>query len=106
MVLNKGGMGIDNTRKWPQNALIVADSGTLTMTPAYYAFRHFAQFVVPGAKVVTTTGGDAVAFKNPDGSIVAVMNSTSANSNYVVAIGGKKFQFAMPNGWATIRYKP
>ena len=26
---------------------------------------------------------------------------------YVVAIGGKKLQFAMPgNGWATVKFKP
>ena len=43
-----------------------------------------------------------------DGSIVAVMfNSGAANPNYVVALGGKKFSFAMPqNGWATVKYKP
>src|SRR6266496_833556 len=33
MVLDKGGLGIDDTRKWPQNALLVADSGTVTATP-------------------------------------------------------------------------
>ena len=48
MVLDKGGLGIDDTRKWPQNALLVADSGTVTATPAYYVFRHFSQFVDPG----------------------------------------------------------
>jgi glucosylceramidase len=67
-----------------------------------------SQYVQPGATVVGVTGGDAVAFKNPDGSIVAVMyNSAQANPSYVVAMGGKKFQFAMPqNGWATVMYKP
>jgi glucosylceramidase len=106
MVLDKNGQGIDDTRKWAQNTLIVADSGNLTMTPAYYVYRHFSQFVDPGATVIGTSGGDAVAFKNPDGSLVAVLHSTSANSNYVVSIGGKKLQFAMPSGWATIKYKP
>jgi glucosylceramidase len=108
MVLDKGGLGIDDTRRWPQNALLVADSGTVTATPAYYVFRHFSQFVDPGAKRVDATGGDAVAFKNPDGSLVAVMfNSGSANASYVVAVGGKKLQFAMPaSGWATIKYAP
>jgi glucosylceramidase len=108
MVLDKGGLGIDDTRKWPQNALLVADSGNVTPTPAYYVFRHFSQFVDPGAKRVDATGGDAVAFKNPDGSLVAVMyNSGSANNNYVVSIGGKKLQFAMPgSGWATVKYVP
>ncbi len=106
MVLDPGGLGIDDTRKWPQNALLVANSGSITQTPAYYVYRHFSQFVDPGAKVVATSGGDAVAFKNPDDSLVAVMHSTSANASYVVAIGGKKLQFSMPVGWATVKYKP
>jgi glucosylceramidase len=108
MVLDKYGMGNDTTREWKQDALLVADGGKVNMTPAYYLFRHFSQYVVPGATVVGTTGGDAVAFKNPDGSIVAVaFNSGAAIDNFVVAIGGKKLQFAMPaNGWATVRYTP
>jgi glucosylceramidase len=108
MVLNRSGLGNDVSRHWGQNALLVADGGNVTATPAYYVFRHLAQYVVPDAMVVGTTGGDAVAFKNPDGSLVAAMyNSGAANNNYQVAIGGKRFQFAMPaNGWATVRVKP
>jgi glucosylceramidase len=106
MVLDKGGLGIDNTRKWPQNALLVADSGTITQTPAYYVFRHFSQFVDPGAKVVATSGGDAVAFKNPDGTIVAVMYNSGAAKTSIVSIGGKKLSFSMPGaGWATVKSK-
>ena len=108
MVLDKMGKGIDNTRQWAQNALLVVDGGKITQTPAYYVFRHFSQYVDPGATVVATSGGDAVGFKNTDGSLVAVMfNSGAANGSYVVAIGGKKLQFAMPgNGWATVKYQP
>jgi glucosylceramidase len=108
MVLDRVGKGIDTTRDWAQNALLVANAGTITATPTYYVFRHLSQYVAPGATVVGTTGGDAIAFKNADGSLVAVMfNSGAANSNYVVAIGGKKLQFAMPaNGWATVKVKP
>lgn len=108
MVLDKGGKGIDNTRVWAQNALLVVDGGQITQTPAYYVFRHFSQYVAPQAKRIDATGGDAVAFKNPDGSLVAIMyNSGAANNNYVVSIGGKSFQFAMPgSGWATVRYTP
>ena len=104
MVLDKVGKGIDTSRDWAQNALLVADSGQVTATPAYYVFRHISQFVDPGAQVVGTSGGDALAFKNPDGSIVAVMfNSGAAKSTYTVAMGGKKLQLAMPaNGWATV----
>ncbi len=108
MVLDKSGLGIDTSRDWKQDALLVVDGGKVNPTPAYYVFRHFSQYVQPTAKVLTTSGGDAVGFKNPDGSIVAVMfNSGAANSSYVVAMGGKKFQVNMPShGWATVMYKP
>ena len=108
MVLDASGLGNDTSRDWKQDALLVADGGTVKPTQAYYVFRHFSQYVTPGAMVVGATGGDAVAFKNPDGSLVAVMyNSGAANANYVVAIGGKKVQFAMPAaGWATVMVKP
>ncbi len=75
----------------------------LNITPAYYVFRHFSQFVAPGATVVGTTGGDAVAFKNPDGSIVAIAYNSGSAKTMTVAIANKKLQFAMPgNGWATV----
>lgn len=108
LVLDKYGWSIDTTRQWAQNALLVADSGTLTATPAYYVFRHLSQYVAPDAVVLGTTGGDALAFKNPNGSLVAVVfNSGAANDHYVVAVGGKKVQFAMPsNGWATLQLEP
>jgi glucosylceramidase len=108
MVLDKYGLGIDTSRDWKQDALLVVDGGKVTATPAYYVFRHLSQYVVPGAKVVGTSGGDAVAFKNPDGSLVVVAyNSGAANNNFIVAIGAKKLQFAMPaNGWATVKYTP
>jgi glucosylceramidase len=108
MVLDRVGLGNDTTRHWAQNALLVADNMQVTPTPTYHVFRHLSQYVAPGAKVVGTTGGDALGFKNPDGSIVAVMyNGGSANPNYVVSLGGKTLQFAMPgNGWATVMVKP
>lgn len=105
MVLNKDGLGIDDSRKWPQNALLVADSGQVNTTPAYWVFRHVSQYVEPGAKVLGTSSNDAVAFKNPDGSLVLVMYSGSA-SKPTVSIGGKKLQFSMPAGWATLKIKP
>jgi glucosylceramidase len=103
MVLDKVGWGNDTSRPWAQDALLVVDNGAITQTPAYYVFRHLSQFVVPGAKVVTTTGGDAVAFKNPDGTIVAAMYNSGAAKTSIVSVLGKKLQFAMPgNGWATV----
>lgn len=104
MVLDTVGKGIDE-RTWAQNALLAVDTSakTLNITPTYYVFRHLSQFVMPGAKVVGTTGGDALAFKNPDGSIVAVAYNSGAAKTLTVAIGSKKLRFSMPaTGWATI----
>jgi glucosylceramidase len=105
MVLDTVGVGIDTTRVWPQNALLTVDTQakTLIITPTYYVFRHFSQFVATGAKLAASSGGDAVAFKNPDGSIVAVMYNSGSAKTMTVATAGKKLQFAMPgNGWATV----
>jgi glucosylceramidase len=104
MVLDKTGKGIDTARSWAQNALLVADAGKVATTDAYYVFRHLSQFVLPGASVVGTSGGDAVAFKNPDGSLVAVIfNSGAAKTAYTVSMGGRKVQLALPSsGWATV----
>lgn len=49
------------------------------------------------------TGGEALAWKNPDGSLVAVMYNSGSATTYTVAIAGKKLPFAMPlQGWATV----
>jgi glucosylceramidase len=107
LVLDTFGLGNDTSREWAQNSLLVVDGGKLVATQAYYVARHFSQYVDPGAKVLATSGGDAVAFKNPDGSLVAVVFSSEAKSDFTVALGGKKLSFAIPaGGWATLKYKP
>ncbi len=105
MVLDTVGKGNDTVRQWSQDALLIVNTSTktLTLTPAYYVFRHVSQYVQPAAKVVSVTGGDAIGFKNPDGSIVAIMYNSGGATNYIVQIAGKKLQFQMPaNGWATV----
>ena len=105
MVLDTVGKGNDTTRQWSQDALLVVNtsSKTLILTPAYYVFRHASQYVQPAAKVVATSGGDAIAFKNPDGSVVAVMYNSGGTTNYTVQIKSQKYQFSMPGtGWATV----
>jgi glucosylceramidase len=103
MVLDPVGKGNDTTRDWAQNALILVDGTKLTLTPTYYVFRHLSQFVEPGAKFVAATGGDALAFKNPNGKIVTVLYNSGAAKTAIVSAGGKMFSFAMPAaGWATV----
>ena len=109
MILDTVGDSIDSKMPWAQNALLTVDTSAkkLNVTPTYYVFRHFSQFVAPGAQVVAATGGDALAFKNRDGSIVTVMYNSGSAATYTLSVGGKKLQFAMPaNGWATVDYVP
>jgi len=95
---------------WPQNALLVVDRsvGKLIVTPAYYVFRHFSQYVTPGATLIETNGSnDALAFMNPDGSIIVeVYNKEDASKKMTVSITGKLYQFDVPaHGWGTLRVK-
>jgi len=105
MVLDSTGMSLDN---WPQNALLVVDRSakTLTATAAYYAFRHYSQYVAPGATRISISGSkDALAFKNPDGSIVTeIYNGTGSSKKTTLAVGSALYQFEVPShGWATLR---
>jgi glucosylceramidase len=104
-----GGNAVTRNPPWYQNALLVVNRSakTLTVTPAYYVFRHLSQYIQPGATRVGTTGTslDALAFKNPDGSIVTVMyNAGSAAKTAILSVGGSKLQFSIPStGWATVK---
>jgi glucosylceramidase len=112
MVLDTVGKSLDG---WPQDALLVVDrtAKTLTATGAYYAFRHFSAYIVPGATRIGTTGStDALAFKNPDGSIIVeVYNKAASAAATTVGIGSALsqtlYQFNVPaHGWATLRVTP
>ena len=108
MVLDTVGKSLDG---WPQNALLVVDRATqeLVVTPAYYVFRHYSQYIAPGATRIGITGSnDALAFKNPDGSIVTeVYNGGDSSKTTTVGVGGAMYQFDVPaHGWATLRTMP
>jgi glucosylceramidase len=106
MVLDTGGFNLDQNRPWPQNALLTVNyqTHTLTATPAYYVFRHVAQFLDTGAVRLGTTGGNALAFRNPDNSIITVVyNSATSAAQTTVAVGGRNLQFSVPaQGFATL----
>jgi glucosylceramidase len=112
MVLDTIGKSLDN---WPQNALLVVDRSAkkLIVTPAYYVFRHFSQFIAVGATRIGSSGSnDALAFKNPDGSVVVqVYNNTTAAKTMTVGVGSALsqalYRFDVPaHGWATLRVAP
>jgi glucosylceramidase len=107
MVLDTGGFNLDKYRKWPQNALLAVNynTATLKVTPTYYVFRHIAQFLDTGAVRLTTSGGDALAFLNPDSSIVVVVHNTDSTKavTSIVSVSSKTLQISIPAaGWATL----
>ncbi len=110
MVLDQEGKSIDALRPWPQNAAVVVDSRTktVTYTPMYYAFKHFSHFVKPGALLIKTkttgTWQDALAFKNPDGSLVLVLQNATVEQIPLKVKVGKKAAALMlpPESWSTL----
>ena len=71
---------------WAQTVGIQVNSTTkkVTYNPWFYAYKHFAHYVKPGAKVVKFTNvggypGIGVAFRNPNGDIIFVMENGTAN---------------------------
>lgn len=61
-------------------------------TPLFYAISHFSKFIRPGAQRIELTGANAdlmaTAFRNPDGSVVAVaFNLLESDKTYTVRLG-------------------
>ena len=72
MVLETGG---ESTWGWRQNSMISIEpsTGEVTYNPEYYVMKHYAHFIQPGAVRLETEGAwnsAAVAFENPNGSVV------------------------------------
>jgi len=109
MVLDTKGMNLNRTQQWPQNALLAVDRTTkqLQVTAYYYVMRHIGQYVDSGAVRLGTSGGDALAFQNPNGSIVTIISNTGAQKDMIVSVGGKSYKFSHPGkGWATLFVGP
>jgi glucosylceramidase len=109
MVLDQEGKSIDAVRPWPQNAAIVVDTAakSLIYTPMYYAFKHFSAFVEPGAFLLRSAGAwsDVLAFRNPDGKIVMVIqNNTSNVKPLSLKAGDTAVSIALPpKSWCSVK---
>lgn len=104
-VLEEGGV---STWGWRQNSMFtVSPDGALKAQPEFHVMRHFAGFVRPGAEVLRPTGrwaGNAIYFRNADGSEVAVLNNPTAETVPVtVACGGQSVTLTLaPRSFATL----
>ena len=77
----------------------------VTANPDYYAIGQFSRYLQPGAEQIVTeqnspgdgTAYDAVAFRNPDGTVVLVATNTSGHA------GGEMLQVNWVEGGKPIR---
>jgi len=107
MVLDEEGKSIDAKMPWPQNAAVTVDSetGEITYTPMFYAFKHFSYYIEPGARYVDIDGGDnAVAFRNEDGSlIIELQNADEEPRSVTLSIDGGTMTVELPAmSWNTL----
>ena len=87
-----------STWGWKQNALVRVDSKkrTYTLTPEYYAVRHYAQFVPQGSRIVGFApdgkqGLPVLVARTPGGKM-AVMAGNFGDSQRTVTLRlGKKY---------------
>lgn len=96
--------GQGSTWGWPQNSLIVVgkSGADFSLTHDYWVLRHLSAFVKPGARHIVTTSflgyDNQLAFRNPDGEIVLVMqNDLSEPMPLGVMMGGKQLNLVLPS---------
>ncbi|MBP2631227.1 MAG: O-glycosyl hydrolase [Firmicutes bacterium] len=105
MVLEPHGV---STWGWPQNSLITVepDTNTIIYNPEFYLLKHFSHFISPGATRIGIKGhwnGSALAFENPNGEIVIVVNN-AVNSPRTFNFKGQNQEFSVelkPNSFNT-----
>lgn len=107
MVLDEQGMSIDSQSPWPQCAAVTVnkDTGQVTYTPMYWAFRHYTCYVQPGARYVDTGhAAGTAAFLNPDGTLVIeLQNNSGAEKHVALSVDGGKISVTLPAmSWSTL----
>ena len=86
-------------------------TGNVTYDAGYYSVGHFSKFVLPGAKRIassTTANLDDVAFQNPNGSLVLIVDNTSGSTqSFSMNWAGQQFTDTLPaHGIATYQWTP
>jgi glucosylceramidase len=88
---------------WPQNSLITVDTkaGTYHLNPEYYLMRHMSQFIRAGARRLPTDSffgfENQLAFRNPDGSTVILIQNEMAQPQLVrMKVGEKQLNVTLP----------
>jgi len=96
---------------WVQNALVTVNQAThaVRYNPEFQVMKHFAHFVKPGAHKLATTGQDqeALAFENPDGTVILVLrNASDASRKLKVHALGQDLEVGLEaRSFSTVRVK-
>lgn len=105
MVLEENGV---STWGWKQNSLVtVTKDNNVHYNPEYYLMRHFSKYVKQGAVMKGLKGdfaGNALAFENPDGSVVLeLLNSFDESQDVTFNVEGTNYNFtAKPHSFNTL----
>lgn len=87
-----------STWGWEQNSMITVDPVTkkFTYNPEFYVVKHYSHFVKNGAVRIETNGhltAHSLAFQNPDGSTVLIVNNPLKKQRELVfEYQGKSYQ--------------
>jgi glucosylceramidase len=108
MVMPEGGM---SGWGWPQNSLTSVDTkaGTYRFNHEYWLMRHMSSFIRPGAHRVPTESyfgfENQLAFRNPDGSTIVLIQNEMAQPQLVrIGVGKKQVNVTLPaDSFNTIR---
>ena len=83
-----------STWGWQQNSLISVDyeTGAFKYNYEFYEMKHVSRYVQPGAVYLGTGGSmeEAMAFRNPDGSIVILTAEKKGEPRKLTITAGKK----------------
>ncbi|GAA4771050.1 glycoside hydrolase family 30 protein [Microbacterium gilvum] len=100
LALDEGGV---SRWGWAQNSLVVVDpdTGRFRYTHEYHLMKHLTHFLQPGAQSIEAfswTGYEnQLAFRNPDGSVVVVMqNDLAEETTATLALGDTAVAVTLP----------
>ena len=109
-------ISLDQTGKstwgWAQNALVSVDTSAKTFryNHDYYLLKHVTHFVDIGARIAEATGtcDDALAFVNPNGSVVLLLRNEVAHAQMIqVQVQDRTFAVELPpDSLGTLLVKP
>lgn len=97
-----------STWGWKQNSLItVTKDNDVKYNPEYYLMRHFSKYIKQGATMKGLKGdfaGNALAFENPDGSVVLeLLNPFDELQEVTFSVNGEDYSFNIqPHSFNTL----